>query len=410
MSRNRFIGHVGAIRCRCLQFLLVSLACALASTTSNNQDARVAPLSQEIATEPLMREDEGEGNDMEIAIDSILSRITSWKDKSRKAKVKHEDGSEKHHLPFVTLAYAQTLDGKVAARINDEMTTSNLRLSCEESFRLTHRLRQMHDGVLVGGTTFLIDEPRLSARPGPLSERMEVDQPRPIVLDTNLISLQKLLFGKVIDTPPISKFPDLVLNKIRAKSPVICCSTTAAQRFLDVLEIFQEELVLRRKAKYEYKITVYKKIDDENDANDAWQPVKITIKVTSKNSKQEEEQELTFTLLPCRVNGDVVDLPHALNQLHVQFAIDSLMVEGGAGILSSFLKYSNCVCATMAPKIGGRKGLSAFGSFDVPGERDGANRADSNDTPDVAERLQNMKDCSFTELGSDCIFLGRLMR
>ena len=267
----------------------------------------------------------------------------------------------------------------------------------------------MHDGILVGGSTFLTDEPRLSARIGPFSERMEVDQPRPIVLDTNLISLQRLLFGKVIDALP-SKFPDLVLNKIRAKSPVICCSTAAAQRFLDVLEMFQEEIVLRRKAKYEYKITVYKKIDDENSANDAWQPVKITIKVLAKNSKQEEEQELTLTLLPCRVNDDVVDLPHALNQLYLQFAIESLMVEGGAGILSSFLKYSNCVCATMAPKIGGRKGLSAFGSFDVPGERDDADSSDSNDTTDVAGRLQNMKDCSFTVLGRDCIFLGRPMR
>jgi len=407
---NRFIGH-GAIRCRCLLFLLVSLACALAST-SNHQEARVGPVSHVgIANEPLKREgDEGEENDGEIAIDSILSRIASWKDKRKKAKAKHEEDPEKH-LPFVTLAYAQTIDGKIAATtINDETTTSNLRLSCEESSRLTHRLRQMHDGILIGSSTFLIDEPRLSARIGPSSERMEVDQPRPIVLDTNLKSLQKLLFGKVIDALP-SKFPDLVLNKIRAKTPVICCSTTAAQRFLDVLEIFQEELVLRRKAKYEYKITVYKKIDDEDDgANDAYLPVKITIKVTSKNSKQEEEQELTLTLLPCRVNEEVVDLPHALNQLYQQFAIDSLLVEGGAGILSSFLKYSNCVCATMAPKIGGRKGLSAFGSFDAPGERDGVNSADKNDTTDAAKRLQNMKDCSFTVLGSDCIFLGRPTR
>ena len=396
---------------RCLLFLLVSLACALASTTSNHQEARVAPVSEEIAPEPPLRreeDDECEEDDEQIAIDSILARITSWRDRRKKAKTKHEDDPEKH-LPFVTLAYAQTLDGKIAARDDETSLTSNLRLSCEESFRLTHRLRQMHDGILVGGSTFLTDEPRLSARIGPFSERMEVDQPRPIVLDTNLISLQRLLFGKVIDALP-SKFPDLVLNKIRAKSPVICCSTAAAQRFLDVLEMFQEEIVLRRKAKYEYKITVYKKIDDEDDANDAWQPVKITIKVLAKNSKQEEEQELTLTLLPCRVNEEVVDLPHALNQLYLQFAIDSLMVEGGAGILSSFLKYSNCVCATMAPKIGGRKGLSAFGSFDLPGERDDADSSDSNDSTDVAGRLQNMKDCSFTVLGRDCIFLGRPMR
>lgn len=77
--------------------------------------------------------------------------------------------------PFVTLAYAQSLDGSLAARPG-----ARLQLSGPESTALTHRLRAAHDAVLVGIGTVLADDPQLTVRlaAGP--------SPRPVVLDSRL--------------------------------------------------------------------------------------------------------------------------------------------------------------------------------------------------------------------------------
>jgi len=77
--------------------------------------------------------------------------------------------------PFVTLAYAQSLDGSIAAPDGRPLA-----LSSPESFLQTHRLRAGHDGLLVGIGTVLADDPRLTVRlvPG--------DQPQPVIVDTHL--------------------------------------------------------------------------------------------------------------------------------------------------------------------------------------------------------------------------------
>ena len=77
--------------------------------------------------------------------------------------------------PLVTLSYAQSLDGSIAARSGHPLA-----LSGSESLVLTHRLRAAHDAVLVGIGTVLADNPRLSVRlaPGP--------HPQPVVVDSRL--------------------------------------------------------------------------------------------------------------------------------------------------------------------------------------------------------------------------------
>lgn len=80
-----------------------------------------------------------------------------------------------HHVPFVTISYAQSLDGSIA---NADGTP--LRLSGPEAMRLTHALRAMHDAILVGIGTILADDPRLTVR------LVEGPQPQPIVLDSRL--------------------------------------------------------------------------------------------------------------------------------------------------------------------------------------------------------------------------------
>jgi len=89
------------------------------------------------------------------------------------------EGAEAHcrrtGRPLVTLSYAQSLDGCLAARRGEPFA-----LSGPESLALTHQLRAAHAGILVGIGTVLADDPRLDVRLAP-----GVD-PQPVVLDSRL--------------------------------------------------------------------------------------------------------------------------------------------------------------------------------------------------------------------------------
>ncbi len=77
--------------------------------------------------------------------------------------------------PAVTLSYAQSLDGSIAAHRG-----ARLSLSGRESLRLCHRLRAAHDAILVGIGTILSDDPQLNVR------MVKGQDPQPIILDTAL--------------------------------------------------------------------------------------------------------------------------------------------------------------------------------------------------------------------------------
>jgi 3,4-dihydroxy 2-butanone 4-phosphate synthase/GTP cyclohydrolase II len=89
-------------------------------------------------------------------------------------------GNTQEHLqrtgrPLVTLSYAQSLDGSLAARRGEPLA-----LSGEESTKLTHRLRAAHQAILVGIGTVLSDDPQLTVRHG------KGQNPQPVVLDSRL--------------------------------------------------------------------------------------------------------------------------------------------------------------------------------------------------------------------------------
>ncbi|MCC6604411.1 MAG: GTP cyclohydrolase II [Anaerolineae bacterium] len=80
-----------------------------------------------------------------------------------------------HGRPFVTLSYAQSVDGSITRRRGEPLA-----LSGQESLTLTHQLRTGHDAILVGIGTVLADDPRLTVRlvAGP--------DPQPIIVDSQL--------------------------------------------------------------------------------------------------------------------------------------------------------------------------------------------------------------------------------
>jgi len=89
------------------------------------------------------------------------------------------NGASEHRTrtgrPFVTLSYAQSLDGSISARPGE-----SLALSGEQSLKLTHQLRADHDAILVGIGTVLSDDPRLNVR------LVNGDSPKPVVVDSRL--------------------------------------------------------------------------------------------------------------------------------------------------------------------------------------------------------------------------------
>ena len=108
-------------------------------------------------------DDDGEGPDEEMAfLQPLFERLAAW-------------DNDIGGLPFVTLSYAQSVDGSIAAR-----PPRPFALSSAKSFEMTHLLRSRHDALLVGINTVLVDDPRLTVR------RCEGNNPQPVVLDSRL--------------------------------------------------------------------------------------------------------------------------------------------------------------------------------------------------------------------------------
>jgi GTP cyclohydrolase II len=77
--------------------------------------------------------------------------------------------------PLVTMSYAQSLDGSIAARRGKPLS-----LSGRESLKLSHRLRAVHDAIIVGIGTIMSDNPQLNVR------FVKGNDPQPVILDSTL--------------------------------------------------------------------------------------------------------------------------------------------------------------------------------------------------------------------------------
>ncbi|HWK53345.1 MAG TPA: dihydrofolate reductase family protein [Hyphomicrobiales bacterium] len=179
--------------------------------------------------------------------------------------------------PFVTLCYAQGWDGSIAVRPG-----ASLALSSAPSCRLTHQLRSLHDGILVGISTVLADDPQLTVR------HWQGDSPQPVVLDSH------------------ARLP-LDARLCRAERPCWVLTTAA----MDTMEGAE------------------------------------------------------FLQVQANADGRVA-LPAALEMLHAR-GIDSLMVEGGANVITAFLRegLADALVLTIAPTlVGGYKAVGELGRLE----------------------------------------------
>jgi diaminohydroxyphosphoribosylaminopyrimidine deaminase/5-amino-6-(5-phosphoribosylamino)uracil reductase len=188
-------------------------------------------------------------------------------------------------LPFVTVKFAQTLDGRIATAAGHSRWISSL-----PSLRFAHRLRSVHDAILVGADTLRQDDPELTCR------LVRGKNPLRIVIDSRLRS-----------SPDARIFTDGKSN------PAILAATHGAPK--------------ERRRRFE----------------------KMGIEVLQLGEDPAGRVNLS-------------ELLAILGKRRVS----SLLVEGGAAVITSFLKenLTDRIIVVLAPKIIGT-GLNAVGDLGV---------------------------------------------
>ncbi len=114
-------------------------------------------------------------------------------------------------MPFVTLKWAQTLDGRIATAKG-----SSRWISSPESLKLAHQLRAVNDAILVGVSTVIKDNPELTTRlvKGRNPLRIILDSMLRIPLDAKVLQNQDKAKTLVAATPRAAKQKLAALQKM----------------------------------------------------------------------------------------------------------------------------------------------------------------------------------------------------
>jgi diaminohydroxyphosphoribosylaminopyrimidine deaminase / 5-amino-6-(5-phosphoribosylamino)uracil reductase len=189
-------------------------------------------------------------------------------------------------LPFVTLKFAISLDGRIATKTGDSQWISG-----SDSLQFAHQLRAEHQAIMVGIGTLLADNPRLNVR---LVEGLD---PLRVIVDSRL---------------QIPNDANVLIDGA-AKNTLIATSGEAANDRLVEIENLGAE-VLR---------------------------------------------------LPSEPHGQRVNLQALLAELQRR-SVKSVLVEGGAGIITALLgaRLVNRMVVAIAPKIIGQ-GIEAVGDLGI---------------------------------------------
>ncbi|MBD3275744.1 MAG: GTP cyclohydrolase II, partial [Candidatus Marinimicrobia bacterium] len=191
--------------------------------------------------------------------------------------------SENPNSPVVSLSFAQSLDGSIAS----ENGTTTL-ISGRRSLKLTHGLRAIHKGILIGIGTVLIDDPQLTVR------LKDGDNPTPIILDSQL----------------------------RIPSDAQVLNQTGAE------------------------------------------PIIVTTEEANQQKIQKLESEGVRIIQTCANGSGRINIEEMLNRIF-EMGINSVMVEGGSEIITSFLqsRYVDLMLLTISPDfLGGVRGVRSLGT------------------------------------------------
>ncbi|MCP4584273.1 MAG: bifunctional diaminohydroxyphosphoribosylaminopyrimidine deaminase/5-amino-6-(5-phosphoribosylamino)uracil reductase RibD [candidate division Zixibacteria bacterium] len=211
-------------------------------------------------------------------------------------------------LPLVTIKYAQSLDGRIAAK-----SGASQWISSPGSLKFAHQLRSWHDAILVGANTANHDDPQLTVR---------------LVKGNNPVRI--VLSGSGLVEPGLKLFHDKVTKTILATS---------------------------RKGR---------KLFEDSKGN--CDMMTLPIKVGELNLR-------------------------ALLEKLAKRGITSLLIEGGSGVITSFIKQNlvDRMIIVSAPIIIG-DGISGVGDLKTK-------------TIDKARRLINIEQ---RKIGPDCLIMGDL--
>ncbi|KAI0032142.1 dihydrofolate reductase-like domain-containing protein [Vararia minispora EC-137] len=233
-------------------------------------------------------------------------------------------------LPYVTLTFAQSLDAKVAGRGGLQLI-----LSGNESMKMTHWMRTMHEGILIGVGTAVNDNPQLNVRhlpfPAQGGHMQHYHHPRPLVLDPNL--------------------------RISPKCKLIYNASLKAGE--------TPWIISARPAKTESAVESQDGID--------WEARKAALEKTGAKVIL-IERDPSHMLIPNSDSSSYLSMSAVLRAIRAE-GIKSVMVEGGARVILSFLHNAqegkqlfDSLVVTVAPVIVGAHGVGYSELLDdIPG-------------------------------------------
>lgn len=201
--------------------------------------------------------------------------------------------------PFVTLTYAQALDGSIAGPLG--AAGPRLMLSGEKSMTLTHGLRALHDAILVGVGTVLSDDPQLTVR------LVDGASPLRVILDSNL--------RVPIEARALRRVPSDISGPPGVSDPVGSTVRTKPHAVIVALD--------------------------------------STVCKAASADKLAALQSMGVVVLSVPADADGhAHLDAAILQLHGRLGVRSVMVEGGAAVIGTCAraKLAHRVIVTLAPK------------------------------------------------------------